>query len=106
MTRVAGEAGYDVAGLAVPMSCEMLNPADLIIAMTEYHRDEITRIIDYDRWDRITLFDKFAFGSDTDVPDPHDQSEDVYRKCFNHILAGCALIAEKLLYLQRRKLHE
>lgn len=78
------------------MSSEILNSADLVIVMTAYHRDEVTRILKYDNWNRIVRFNDYCFGEPSDLSDPHYQTEYVYRKCFDTIERGCAKIIEKL----------
>ncbi|WP_301789857.1 hypothetical protein [Bacteroides caecimuris] len=96
MCRIAAEHGYDMGGKAVPMSEEILNSADVVVVMTQHHRDQVTRILTYDHWGRIILFNDFCFGEHTDLPDPHYQTEHVYRACFNRIESGCKKIIEKL----------
>jgi protein-tyrosine phosphatase len=96
MCRIAAEHGYDMGGKAVPMSEKILNTADVVVVMTQHHRDQVTRILTYDHWERIILFNDFCFGESTDLPDPHYQTEHVYRTCFNRIESGCKKIIEKL----------
>lgn len=96
MCRIAAEHGYDMGGKAVPMSEEILNSADVVIVMTQHHRDQVTRIQTYDHWKRIVRFNDFCFGEPTDLPDPHYQTEHVYRTCFNRIESGCKKIIEQL----------
>ncbi len=96
MCRIAAEHGYDMGGKAVPMSEEILNSADAVVVMTQHHRDQVTRILTYDHWERIVRFNDFCFGESTDLPDPHYQTEHVYRTCFNRIESGCKKIIEQL----------
>lgn len=96
MCRIAAEYGYLMGGMAVPASEEILNDADVVIVMTQHHRDQITRILKYDNWNRIALFNDYCFGEKTDLPDPHYQTEHVYRTCFNTIERGCQEIINKL----------
>ena len=96
MCRIAAEHGYDMGDKAVPMSEAILNSADVVVVMTQHHRDQVTRILTYDHWERIVCFNDFCFGESTDLPDPHNQTEHVYRTCFNRIEAGCKKIIEKL----------
>lgn len=96
MCRIAAEHGYHMGGMAVPASEDILNDADMVVVMTQYHRDQITRILNYDNWDRIVLFNDYCFGEKTDLPDPHFQSEHVYRTCFDRIERGCHKIIKKL----------
>lgn len=97
MCRVAAEHGYEMGGKAVPMNEDSLNSADLIIVMTERHREKITRLLRYDHWNRIVRFNDFCFGEPSDLADPHFQTEHVYRTCFDRIEAGCREIIRKLI---------
>ena len=97
MCRIAAEHGYTMEGKAIPATEEMLNSADLIIVMTEHHRNEITKFLKYDNWNRIVRFNDYCFGIDADLPDPHYQTEYVYRKCFDTIECGCKEIIKKCL---------
>lgn len=96
MCRIAAEHGYRMGGMAVPATESILNDADLVVVMTQHHRDQITRILKYDNWDRIVLFNDYCFGEKTDLPDPHYQTEHVYRTCFDNIERGCQEIIKKL----------
>ncbi len=96
MCRIAAEHGYNMGGKAVPMNEDLLNFADLIIVMTNRHREEVTRLLQYDNWNRIVRFNDYCFGESTDLSDPHFQTEHVYRTCFARIEAGCKEIAYKL----------
>lgn len=89
MCRIAAEYGYTMGGKAIPMTEDILNSADLIIVMTEHHRNEVTRLLKYDHWNRIVRFNDYCFGEHTDLPDPHYQTEYVYRTCFKTIERGC-----------------
>lgn len=96
MCRIASEHGYMMGGKAIPMTEDILNSADLIIVMTEHHRNQVTRLLKYDNWNRIIRFNDYCFGEPTDLPDPHYQTEYVYRACFDSIERGCREITEKL----------
>ena len=96
MCRIAYEHGYQMGGKAIPMNEELLNSADLIIVMTEHHRNEVTCLLKYDHWDRIVRFNDYCFGESIDLPDPHYQTEYVYRTSFDTIERGCAEIIKKL----------
>lgn len=95
MCRIAAEHGYEMGGKAIPITEELLNSSDLIIVMTEHHRNEVTRLLKYDHWNRIVRFNDYCFGEHTDLPDPHDQTEYVYRTCFDTIERGCVEIIKK-----------
>lgn len=96
MCRIAAEHGYEMGGKAIPMIEELLNSADLIIVMTEWHREKVTRLLRYDHWNRIVRFNDFCFGDSSDLSDPHYQTEHVYRACFDRVEAGCKEIIKKL----------
>lgn len=96
MCRIAAEHGYEMGGKAVPMTEELLDPADRIIVMTHHHRDEVTRLLAYPHWDRIVRFNEYCFGDPTDIPDPHYQTEYIYRTCFDTIERGCREIVKLL----------
>lgn len=95
MCRIAAEHGYEMGGKAIPMTEELLNSADLIIVMTEHHRNEVTRLLKYDHWNRMVRFNDYCFGEPSDLPDPHYQTEYVYRACFDTIEQGCVEIIKK-----------
>lgn len=96
MCRIAAEHGYAMGGKAVPMNEDILDSADLIIVMTEHHRNQVTRLLSYSHWDRIVLFNDYCFDDKSDLPDPHYQTEYVYRTCFDTIERGCAEIIRKI----------
>lgn len=96
MCRIAAERGYAMGDMAVPATEKILNDADMVIVMTQHHRDQITRILKYENWDRIILFNDYCFGDKNDLPDPHFQTEHVYRTCFDTIERGCKEIINKL----------
>lgn len=95
MCRIAAEHGYEMGGKAIPMTEELLNSADLIIVMTKHHRNEVTRLLKYDHWNRMVRFNDYCFGEPSDLPDPHYQTEYIYRTCFDTIERGCVEIIKK-----------
>jgi len=97
MCRIAAEHSYEMGGKAVPMNEDLLNSADLIVVMTERQKEEVTRLLRYDNWNRIVRFNDFCFGESTDLPDPHFQTEHVYRACFDTIKRGCVEIIKMLI---------
>lgn len=96
MCRIAAEHNYKMSGKAIPMTSELLDSADLIIVMAAHHRDEVTRLLTYNNWNRIVRFNEYCFGEKSDLPDPHYQTEHVYRSCFEIIERGCNEIIKKL----------
>ncbi|MDE7426240.1 MAG: hypothetical protein K2M79_00375 [Muribaculaceae bacterium] len=120
MSRIAAEHGYTLTGSAVHMNARLLNSADLIIVMTEHHRWEVMQLLAetpdqqtqsphnnspvHDMRQQLTaprytpnivLFNDYCFHEPTDLPDPHYQSEYVYRTCFSTIHKGCTEITRK-----------
>lgn len=96
MCRIAADHGYSMGGMAVQATDDILNDADLVIVMTEHHRNEVTRILKYENWNRIVSFNDYCFGEAKDLHDPHFQTELVYRTCFDTIERGCKEIIKKL----------
>lgn len=96
MCRIAADHGYVMKGMAIQATEDILNSADSIIVMTERHREGVTRLLQYDHWDRIVRFNDYCFGEAADLPDPHYQTEYVYRNCFSKIEIGCQEIINKL----------
>lgn len=61
MCRIVAEHGYEMGGKAMAMSAELLNSADIIIVMTERHRNEVTRLLSFTRWERIVRFNESSY---------------------------------------------
>ena len=95
MVDVAKELGYDLSGTTTAIIRERLMAADEVIIFDERHRDAITRVLDYSHWNRIVLFNKIAFDEDSNVGDPHFQTEAVYRHVAQHIEIGCKRLIER-----------
>ena len=95
MVDVAKELGYELSGTTTAMTREKLMAADAVIVFDERHRDAITRVLDYSHWNRIVLFNKIAFDEDSNVEDPHFQTEALYRHVAQHIENGCKRLIER-----------
>ena len=95
MVRIARELGYDLKGMTTPITREKLHEADCIVIFDAEHRNAISRVLDYANWDRIIMFDKQAFGTDTAVMDPHYQTDAVYQSVASHIVEGCKRMIEQ-----------
>lgn len=95
MVRIARELGYDLKGMTTPITREKLQEADCIVIFDAEHRNAISRVLDYANWDRIVMFDKLAFGTDTAVIDPHYQTDAVYQSVASHIVEGCKRMIEQ-----------
>lgn len=97
MVQTAIEMGYTMDGTTRCMRREDLVKADKIIVFGHYQRDEVTHILDYDHWKRITLFDMYAFGVNNEVRDPHYESPAIYKDVAVHIEEGCKAIVGKIV---------
>lgn len=104
MCRIAAEHGYRMGGMAVQATEEILNDADVVVVMTQYHHDQVTRILKYDNWNRIVLFNDYCFGEQTDLADPYFQTERVYRTCFDTIKCGCKEFIKRVLAITLTKI--
>jgi protein-tyrosine phosphatase len=89
MCRVAQQMGYELTGVTTTMTRDLLEKADLIIVFETKHRNEITRVLDYNQWNKISLFNQLAFGENKDMEDPHMQSESTYKRIATQIEKGC-----------------
>ncbi|MBR3455565.1 MAG: hypothetical protein IKH26_09610 [Bacteroidaceae bacterium] len=67
-----------------------------LIVFEKYQRDLLTRVLDYDHWDRIRLFDQLAFDTNTDVDDSSSEREHIYRTTALHIEEGCRRILNRI----------
>lgn len=101
MCRIAAEHGYRLGGAAVPATRKILEEADLIIVMTAQHRKQVCAMLDCTECDKIHIFNEFCFGETSDLPDPHYQTEYVYRTCFARIEEGCKALAERIIQSPR-----
>lgn len=103
MCDIARERGYEMSGEAEAMSRELLACADLIVTMTGRHAEEIAPLLPEDFRGRVVRFLDYAHGRDEDLPDPHWQSEFVYRTCFAAVENGCLAIARRLQLQDRAR---
>lgn len=106
LCNIAKESGYEMGGYAIALSEDLLNSADLIIVMTKRQKDDVTRLLAYDHWDRIVQFNEYCFGDKSDLQDPHYQTEYVYRTCFKSIENGCRVIVRKIEKQDKRYLNK
>ena len=75
---------------------DLLEKADLIIVFETKHRNEITRVLDYNQWNKISLFNQLAFGENKDMEDPHMQSETIYKRIATQIEKGCEQLVQHM----------
>lgn len=97
MVRAAEGLGYALTGTTTYMTREALMAADRIIVFEQAHRNVVTRVLDYARWERIALFDQLAYGCDTEVPDPYGQTVETYYAVAHHIEEGCKRLVQQVL---------
>ena len=97
-TRVMRELGVDVSGhRSRPLSHPLVEEADLIVVMTEAHREILCRQFAAAR-DKARLLSSFALAqSDRDVMDPFGCTDAGYRATRNEI---DQYIADLILYLR------
>lgn len=102
MIRFAAEYGYTMSGSTVFFRdiWQEVECADIILAMSVYHRNELTKILPYNRWDRIHIFNEYCTGDKAEVPDPFFQTEAVYRRSIEMIINGCKNMLQKILNKQ------
>src|SRR5574344_857392 len=96
MVNVSAELGYTLDGEAIYMGEVNWKEGSLIIIMSEYHRNELTKVVPYDKWNKIKLFNAYFLGKTGEVPDPHHQTEAVYRQSAEMIVRGCAAYIERI----------
>lgn len=104
MVKVAADMGYTLDGETTYMDNVNWHEPNLIIAMSQYHRNELTKEVPYDKWNHIELFNEYFLGTTEAIEDPHYQTEAVYRKVAEQIVAGCAAFTEKIR--MRLELHQ
>ena len=95
MEDIAREMGYELSGTTTVITRERLMEADVVIVFDTRHRDAVTRVLDYNHWNRIVLFNKIAFDEDGNVEDPHYQAANLYRNVAQHIENGCKRLIEQ-----------
>lgn len=92
MVRIAAEFGYDMEGTTTYMGEVDYSDVDIILSMSKLHRDKLTSEVPYAKWGCIIPFCEYAGLEYDDVPDPHCQTEAVYRKTASMIIEGCEKI--------------
>ena len=95
MVQVAQEMGYELGGTTTSATYEDLKEVDLVVVFESFHRNALTRVMDYCNWGRIILFDKLVYGNDCEVMDPNNQTPAFYRQIAVHIEEGCKILARQ-----------
>lgn len=96
MARIAFEHGYALEGKTIQATSEKLNAMDLVLVMTDGHKEEVKRLIKHEHWNRIYLFMEYCFGREEPLPDPSYENETVYRNVFEKIEKGCRTIVDRI----------
>lgn len=97
MARIAFEHGYTLEGKTTTATSERLDAMDLILGMTDGHKEKVKRLTRHDHWDRIHLFMKYCLGKEEPLLDPSYENETVYRTTFEKIEQGCHMIASTII---------
>ena len=92
----ARKAGYDMGGVSTYIGQYQTESFDLIVCMEFFHVVEMQKLLPYDRWGSIRLFNEICFGEQTDLMDPSGDTEYIYDVTIQHIEAGCEKLVEKL----------
>lgn len=93
--RVMEEMGLDVTcHIATPLSKEILENSDLILAMTEAHKMNILKNNPSLGNKIFTLLE--YIGEEGDIADPFGGDIGIYRKCANEIITAIEKLFEKI----------
>ena len=102
------QRGMDASGhLARHMSTETIRRADLVLAMEQFHKEEIVRRVPEARH-KVHLLRTFGLTDlsnmpDPDIPDPIGKPMEVYEVCYEMIREAVDRVAEALVAEQERK---
>ncbi len=95
MVGMARKAGYEMGGVARYASQEVLESADIIICMENYHVVEVQKRLPYMLWERLYRFNVICFGEQTDLVDPSGNTDYIYQYSFDRLETGCEILAQK-----------
>ncbi len=91
------EIGLDLtAHRSKHTSRELIDKADLVLAMTSRHKDYILSIMPEAGEKVFTLIEYAGDGEKGDIMDPYLMNLETYRRCRDHILKYLKLLVEKL----------
>jgi len=96
MRAYAQKAGYELTGKSKYVTKEMLDSADYIICMEDFHVVEIQKRLPYVYWNRIRLFNEVCFEERTGLPDPIGDTGYMYSYVLQRVEEGCGTIAWKI----------
>lgn len=98
MVNIAKEHGYHMSGNSLTITPKMLSVADLIIVMTEKHREDVREMMHQSQWNKVHLFMEYCFNENGPVHDPWFGTEYLYRTTFKTLEKGCMNIIQKLSF--------
>ena len=79
------EMGIDISNhTSKQLTDDMINDADIILTMTNSHKQIIENVCDDIECEIYTLMG-YAYGADKDVSDPYGMDLDKYKKCAKEI---------------------
>ena len=104
MTSYARKAGYEMGGEAKCLTQTMVESADLIICMEQFHVVEIQKRLPYVKWECIHRFNEICFDEHTDLIDPSGDTGYMYHFVFEKIQEGCDIIIQNVISRSNRTL--
>lgn len=96
MVEVAKRHGYDMAGKSKLMTDAMLQEADLILVMEEYHYVKVQRDLPYTQWSKLHIINKFCYDEMSNIKDPYFGSDALFEQVFLQIEQACQVILSKI----------
>lgn len=96
MQAYAQKAGYELNGKSKYITQEMLDSADYIICMENFHIVEVQKRLSYVRWNCIHLFNEICFEERSGLPDPSGDTGYMYTYILQRVEEGCANIAWRI----------
>lgn len=83
--EVMKQQGIDLAKhRARSLTPELVHAADLVLTMTEYHKDAVLALVP-EATEKVYTIREFAAGEAGDVVDPYGASVEVYRECASEL---------------------
>lgn len=83
-----------------PATQEMLEEADLVLAMTEAHKNHVLRLMPEAKGKVFTLIEYATDGEKGDIRDPYLMDLETYRKCRDEIGKYLEMIIQKIKVME------
>jgi len=94
--EVMKERGLDLSShRATRLTSDLIRQADLILTMTESHKN-LVKIMEPAAFDKTYTLKEYVGESPTDITDPYGQAVEVYRHCALEIEKSLKKLIEKL----------